>query len=258
MAVLDGAEAFHLDAGPDSPATIVACHGFTGTPASIRPWAEHMHSRGYTAIGPRLPGHGTRWQDMAATRWPDWYGELEKALDTALAIGKPVFAFGHSMGGTLVLRLAQQRGQDLAGVVLCNPSLFDPRFTVNYLVPLIHPLVRSVPGIGSDIARPGVFETSYPRVPLPALNSLRRLWRLTRADLAKVTLPIRIYHSAVDNVVHPRNTQMLLAGIRSEDVADHVLPRSHHVATLDYDAQVLFEGSESFVAERLASRSAPQ
>jgi carboxylesterase len=256
VALLDGAEAIHLDAGPKSPATIVVCHGFTGTPASIRPWAEYMHQAGYTSIGPRLPGHGTRWQDMTTTRWPDWYGELEKAFDAALALGKPVFAFGHSMGGTLVLRLAQQRGAELAGIVLCNPSVLDTRFTVNYLVPLIHPVVRSVPGIGSDIAQPGVFETSYPRVPLPALNSLRRLWKMVRSDLPKVTLPIRIYHSAVDHVVDPRNTQLLLSGIRSEDVADHVLPRSYHVATLDYDAQVLFEGSESFVAERLASRSA--
>ncbi|HIW61193.1 MAG TPA: alpha/beta fold hydrolase [Candidatus Stackebrandtia excrementipullorum] len=253
MAVLDGAEAFHLDAGPDSPATIVACHGFTGTPASVRPWAEHMHKAGYTTIGPRLPGHGTRWQDMALTRWPDWYGELEKAFETALDIGKPVFAFGHSMGGTLVLRLAQKRGTDLAGIVVCNPSLFDPRFTVNYLVPVIHPVVRSVPGIGSDIAQPGIFETSYPRVPLGALNSLRQLWRTVRSDLGRVTLPIRVFHSAVDHVVDPRNTQMLLAEIKSEDVADHVLPRSYHVATLDYDAQLLFEGSESFVRDRLAA-----
>lgn len=257
MAVLDGAEAFHLDAGPDSPATIVACHGFTGTPASVRPWAEYMHQAGYSSIGPRLPGHGTRWQDMARTRWPDWYAELEQSVDTALEAGKPVFAFGHSMGATLVLRLAQLRGRDLAGVVVCNPSLFDPRFTVNYLVPVIHPVIRSVPGIGSDIAQPGVFETSYPRVPLPALNSLRQLWRTVRTDLGKVTLPIRIYHSAVDHVVDPRNTQLLLAGIRSEDVADHVLPRSYHVATLDYDAQLLFEGSEAFVAEQLSDKVSP-
>jgi len=258
VAVLDGAEAFHLDAGPDSPATIVACHGFTGTPASVRPWAEHMHKSGYTSLGPRLPGHGTRWQDMARTRWPDWYAELEKTVDTALSYGKPVFAFGHSMGGTLVLRLAQLRGEELAGVIVCNPSLFDPRFTVNYLVPMIHPVVRSVAGIGSDIAQPGVFETSYSRVPLPALNSLRQLWKTVRSDLAKVTLPIRIYHSAIDHVVDPRNTQMLLAGIHSRNVADHVLPRSYHVATLDYDAQILFDGSEAFVEERLNDLAASE
>lgn len=251
MPVISGAEAFDIEAGEDSPATVVFCHGFTGSPGTVLPWAKDMHARGHSVVGPRLPGHGTRWQDMATTRWPDWYGALERAVDDALGRGRPVFAFGHSMGGTLVLRLAQLRGADLAGAVLCNPSVHSERFLVNYLVPLIHPLVRSAPGIGSDIAKPGEFETSYERLPLAALNSLRQLWKVVRADLPKVTLPIRIFHSAVDNVVEPSNTQLVLSGIRSQDVADHVLPRSHHVATMDYDAQQLFDGSAEFVAQRL-------
>ncbi|MGH8792792.1 MAG: alpha/beta hydrolase [Stackebrandtia sp.] len=251
MSVISGAEAYDLDAGEDSPAVIVLCHGFTGSPGTLRPWAEAMHAKGYHAIGPRLPGHGTRWQDMATTRWPDWYGELERTFDKALGLGKPVFVFGLSMGGTLVLRLAQQRGDEMAGLVVCNPSILSDRFVLNYLVPVIHPVVRSVRGIGSDIAMPGAFETSYDRVPLAALNSLRKLWKLVRADLDKITLPIRVFHSAVDHVVEPRNSQVLLAGIRSDDAADHILPRSYHVATLDYDAQQIFDGSAEFVAERL-------
>ncbi|ADD44578.1 alpha/beta hydrolase [Stackebrandtia nassauensis] len=253
MTVLDGAEAIHLDAGPETPASIVACHGFSGTPASVRPWAEHMHKCGYTVTAPRLPGHGTRWQDMAATRWPDWYGALERAFDDALARDKPVFVLGHSMGGTLALRLAQQRGAEMAGLVLCNPSLFDKRWMVRFGVPVVKHFIRSVPGIGSDIAKPDTFETSYPRVPLAAVHSLSQLWRIVSADLAKVTLPIRVFHSAIDHVVEPRNTQLLLAGIRSTDARDHILPRSYHVATLDYDAPQLCEGTAAFVAERLKS-----
>lgn len=253
MTVLDGAEPIHLDAGPETPASIVACHGFSGTPASVRPWAEYMHECGYTVTAPRLPGHGTRWQDMALTRWPDWYGALERAFDEALDRGKPVFVLGHSMGGTLALRLAQQRGDEMAGLVLCNPSLFDKRLMIRFGVPWAKYLVKSVPGIGSDIAKPETYETSYPRVPLAAVHSLSRLWRLVAADLPKVTVPIRVFHSAIDHVVEPRNTQILLAGIRSEDVRDHVLPRSYHVATLDYDAPLLCEGTAGFVAERLKS-----
>lgn len=253
VTVLDGAEAIHLDAGPDTPASIVACHGFSGTPASVRPWAEYMHQRGYTVTAPRLPGHGTRWQDLATTRWPDWYGALERAFDEALNRGKPVFVLGHSMGGTLSLRLAQQRGDEMAGLVLCNPSLFDRRLVVRFGVPWLKHFMRSAAGIGSDIAKPKTFETSYPRIPLSAVHSLSKLWALTRADLARVTVPVRVFHSAIDHVVDPRTTQVLLAGIRSTDVRDHVLPRSYHVATLDYDAPQLCEGTADFVAERLTS-----
>ena len=251
VSVLDGAEAISLDAGPDAPASIVFCHGFTGTPGSIRPWAEYLHQQGYHVTAPRLPGHGTRWQDMAVTGWPDWYRALDQAVDAAVRRGKPVFAFGHSMGGTLVLRLAEQRGGDLAGVVVCNPSLFDKRFTVRYLVPIIRRVVRSVGGIGSDIAKPGAVETSYPRIPLDALDSLRKLWRITTADLPRITVPLRVFHSAVDHVVHPDNTRLLLDRISSTDVGDQLLERSFHVAPLDFDAELLNTGSAEFVAQRL-------
>ncbi|WP_414715107.1 alpha/beta hydrolase [Stackebrandtia sp.] len=253
MSVLSGAEAIHLDAGADAPATIVVCHGFTGTPASVRPWAEYMHTCGYNVMAPRLPGHGTRWQDLATTRWPDWYGELENAFDDALRRGRPVFVFGHSMGGTLVLRLAEQRGDEVAGIAVCNPSVFDPRFAVRYLVPYLRLAVRSVPGIGSDIAKPETFETSYPRVPLAALNSLRQLWTITREDLPRITQPITVIHSATDHIVDPRNSRIVLDGVRSSEVSEHLLPRSYHVATLDYDAPQLHEQSAEFVAARLAA-----
>ena len=253
MPVLPGAQPFLLDAGPAAPATVLLSHGFTGSPQTVRPWGEAMHAAGYTAIGPRLPGHGTRWQDLAATRWQDWYGELERAFDEALGRGKPVFAMGISMGGTLVTRLAQQRGAELAGLVLVNPSLFSEKFAVNYLLPVLSRMTRSARGIASDIAKPGMREVAYDRVPLAALRSLTELWRLTRADLGKVTLPVRVYRSAVDHVVEPGNTRMLLAGIASEDVAEHVMEHSYHVMTLDNDAPALFEGSAAFVAERLAA-----
>ncbi|WP_415645786.1 alpha/beta hydrolase [Stackebrandtia soli] len=234
------------------------CHGFTGNPSSMRPWGDHLHAAGYNVFCPRLPGHGTRWQDMSRTRWQDWYGELDRAFDEALATGVPVFAAGLSMGGTLTLRLAEERGDELAGLVLVNPSVFSKKFAVNYLVPFIHRFVATVPGIGSDIAKPDAVETSYNKVPLPALNSLRRLWKLVRSDLARVDVPVRVYRSAVDHVVEPENTALVLASISSKDVVETILPRSFHVATLDHDADVIFDNTVAFIKERLTSLQASQ
>ncbi len=42
MAVLPGAEPIDL---PGGPVGVVLCHGFTGTPQSMRPWAEHLVGR---------------------------------------------------------------------------------------------------------------------------------------------------------------------------------------------------------------------
>ena len=103
MTVLAGAEPVAVDGGPVG---VLVCHGFTGTTQSIRPWAEHLASAGLTVAAPRLPGHGTRWQDLNATGWDDWYGEVERTFDDLRGRCDTVFAMGLSMGGMIAQTMA--------------------------------------------------------------------------------------------------------------------------------------------------------
>ena len=61
MPVMPGAEPFFHSGGNTG---VLLCHGFTGTPASLRPWADTLAAAGLTVSLPRLPGHGTTWQDI--------------------------------------------------------------------------------------------------------------------------------------------------------------------------------------------------
>ncbi|PZS25912.1 MAG: esterase [Pseudonocardiales bacterium] len=246
MPLMPGAEPFDLDGTPGGRVGAVLCHGFTGTPASMRPWGEHLAAAGVAVRCPRLPGHGTRWQDMNSTRWPDWYAELERAFDELLARVPTVFAMGLSMGGTLCLRLGEQRAAELAGLVLVNPSLATERKDAR-LLSVLSRVVPSVPGIGSDIKKPGVTELSYDRTPLKAAYSLSQLWAQTRADLHKLTAPILTFRSRIDHVVEPVSGRLLLDGASSTQVREVVLEDSFHVATLDNDAPEIFAGSVDFV-----------
>ena len=45
--------------GPNARIGIAICHGFTGSPLSILPWAEFLAGRGFAVSVPLLPGHGT-------------------------------------------------------------------------------------------------------------------------------------------------------------------------------------------------------
>src|SRR5215510_3228272 len=85
---------------------VVVCHGFTGSPYSMKPWARHLAEHGFAVEVPLLPGHGTTWQEMNRTRWADWYAELTRAFEKVAAENDVVVAAGLSMGGALVLRLA--------------------------------------------------------------------------------------------------------------------------------------------------------
>src|SRR5260370_12641590 len=158
-----GAEPFFADGGPVG---MVLCHGFSGTRQSLGPWAETLAAAGFAVALPRLPGHGTRWPDMNVTTWTDWCGELERAFDRWRQGRDQVFACGLSMGGPLALRLAEQRGSQVAGLILVNPSLGSERKALK-LLPLLRRVVSSAPGIGSDIKKPGSTEVAYRRGPPP-------------------------------------------------------------------------------------------
>ncbi len=248
MSVLRGAEPFAADGDRTG---VLLLHGYTGTPHSMRAWAQAFADAGRSVRLPLLPGHGTRWQDLNATRWPDWYAAAEEAFEELAAGCEQVFVVGLSMGGALALRLAQEHPDRVAGLVLVNPALTndDPR---RLALPLLRHLVPSMPGIASDIARPGVRELAYDRNPLHAAHSLLQLFSTVRADLHKVSAPILLLRSEVDHVVPASSSSLIMAEVSSGEVHEVVLANSYHVATLDHDAQQVIEAGLAFVARMSA------
>jgi carboxylesterase len=224
---------------------VLLLHGFTGSPASMRPWAEHLAAAGYAVEVPRLPGHGTTWQDMVATRWADWAAEAERAYADLASRCDAVVVGGLSMGGTLALHLAE-RHPEVAGLVLVNAALASTNKQLWFL-PVLKWVVKAAPGLSNDIKKPGADELAYRRTPLKPMASLVAAWKTVRADLPKVTCPVLVFRSAEDHVVDPSSADAIRAGLGSDDVTEQVLPDSYHVATLDNDAPTIFAESTAFV-----------
>ena len=235
---------------------LLLCHGFTGSPQSLRPWAEHHAERGWEVELPLLPGHATRWQDLAGTTWQDWYGALR---DVALAISEdhgPIAIGGLSMGGALTLALGEDpalRGR-IAALVAVNPGMTVP--PVAHVAGLIAPVVRSVAPIGSDIALPGAVEEAYDRTPTRAVAQLRRLFARTRAGLGAVEVPLLLATSPQDHTVPAGDSDIVAAGV-SGPVERLPLPRSYHLAPLDHDAELLFERSAVFLDRHVPAPGRP-
>lgn len=229
----------------DGSIGVLLCHGFTGSPHSLRAWAESLASEGFRVSLPRLPGHGTSWQECNQTRWPDWYCCVDAEFRALQRECDQVFLTGLSMGGALALRLAQQHGSAVSGLALVNPAInsADPRLVA---LPWLRHVVPSLEGIASDIAQPGIEEGGYDRTPLQALSSATELWRDVRENLDLVDQPLLVYRSLNDHVVDGTSLEILTAGVRSKDVTQILLDRSYHVATMDYDAEDIFRGSATF------------
>lgn len=243
--------AFAADGGPVG---VVISHGFTGTPASVRDWAEHLAAAGYTVRLPLLPGHGTTWQDANSTTWQDWYSAVDAAYEEVAQRCTTVFACGLSMGATLVTRLAEQRGDAIAGLVLVNPSYATERFDAKF-ARYISWAVKSRPAIGSDVKKAGVIEPSYDRTPVAAFASLQQLWQVVLDDMAQLTCPVLMFRSSEDHVVEPLSGRLLTERATNTSVREVVLENSYHVATMDNDAEQIFTGSVEFIRSLTPSTS---
>lgn len=244
-AVRPGAEPYAAGEGEHG---VLLCHGFTGSPASLRPWAEHLAEQGYTVRLPRLPGHGTNWQELNATTWQQWYGEVDRALTELRASCRWTAVCGLSMGGALSLRLAENRSDEVGALVLVNPAVGLKRLDLK-LLPLLRRLTPSLGGISNDIAKPGQDEVAYDRVPLHALAQQLELWQDVRFHLARVHAPLLYFRSGTDHVVDELSQRLILDGVSSAVREFVPLENSYHVATLDHDAELIFRRSAEFLAE---------
>ncbi|HEU4812517.1 MAG TPA: alpha/beta fold hydrolase [Nocardioides sp.] len=226
---------------------VLLSHGFTGSPVSIRPWAEYLAAKGYAVEAPRLPGHGTTWRDLNTTGWSDWYGEVSRAFDKLCLENDAVVVGGLSMGGALTLRVAADHPDRVSGVMVVNPAVATKRLDVK-LLPVLKHLVPAFPAIANDIKKPGVEEHAYPRTPLKAAHSMIRAWTPLVADLPRITAPLLYFRSTVDHVVDESSQPLITGTVSSRDITERALHESYHVATIDNDAPQIFEESAAFVA----------
>lgn len=245
--LVSGAEPFSADGGRIG---VLLSHGFTGSPASMTPWGRQLAERGYSVRVPRLPGHGTTWQDMNRTGWQDWYAEVDHALTDLHEHCEQVVVAGLSMGGCLALRLAEQRPRDVAALVLVNPAIALDNKAL-FFVPALKWLLPSMPGIGNDVKKKGADEIGYDKTPLKALASQLKMWKDVRADLAKVTQPLLLFRSDEDHVVDASTKELLDADVSSTIKEFVPLHDSFHVATIDNDAQLIFDTTSAFITEHV-------
>jgi carboxylesterase len=246
--IMPGAEPFGFE-GRESETGVLMIHGFTGSPQSLRPWGEHLAAQGWTVLCPRLPGHGTSIAELAKTTGDDWAGEAEMALIGLQERCSSVFIAALSMGATIGLDLCARFPETIAGMVGVNPSVYsdDPR---QRFAPLLGRLPFAVKGIGSDIADPAQKELCYEKVPLKAAAALLAFQARVKDRLSSVRTPLLLLTSRQDHVVPPGNTSFVAEHVSSTDVEVVWLERSYHVATLDYDAPVIFERSVEFITKR--------
>jgi carboxylesterase len=232
--------------GANKDIGILLVHGFTGSPASMRPWAQYLNQRGYTVKVPLLPGHGTNPHDLNHVKWQEWPAKVESDLQELLRTCRKVFICGLSMGGGTTLNIASRYSRDLAGLILVNPMI-HVKFVPHQLAWLISRFQKMRDSVGDDIKRPGITEYGYDSLPAVGVYELLKMLHYTRKRLHDVTAPLLLFHSVDDHTLPVTNTEIIIKEVGSREKQRIELVNSYHVATLDYDQEVIFENSRVFI-----------
>ncbi len=232
------------------PVGVLLLHGFTGSPASMRPWAEHLAAENFSVELPALPGHATSWQELNRTTWHQWYAAAQISFLKLLKECDEVFVAGLSMGGALALRLAQHQ-REISGLMLVNPAL-QAKNKLLKLAPVLGKVIPSVPAVGNDIAKPNVSEHSYDRTPVMAAASMLDLWTDVKKGLHLVTTPIQIFTSLNDHIVPVSSSELIINNVSTPSAHREqvLLEQSYHVATLDHECDQIFTKSVEFVKSK--------
>jgi len=242
--ILPGAEAWSFVAEPGAPG-VICIHGWTGNPTSMRGVAEAFAAAGFHVELPRLPGHGTHIDDMVDTTWADWSAEVEAAFGRLATRSARTIAAGQSMGGSLALWLASNHPQ-LRGLVCVNPAAMpQPDEVFEMLEDFVEQGMEVLPGVGSDVADPTAAESAYEGSPVRTLLSLFGAVRTLAPHYSSMAMPMLLFGSPQDHVVEPAQLDFLAERFGGP-VERVVLERSYHVATLDYDKELIMEQAVEF------------
>lgn len=244
--ILEGAEEFRLGEGSVGALLV---HGFTGSPQGLREIGGYLAERGIAVVAPRLPGHGTTWQDLNSRKAHEWADAVELGFHEIAAERDEVFIVALSFGAALAFDLAARYPEEVGGIVTMAGLLFtkDPR---RFATPVVKRLVRSIPGVGNDIADPEGKEIVYDRVPTSAAHEMLRFIRKAKMGLPSIRCPLLVMHGKNDHTVHPSNAQYIFDTVSSTDKELVWLDRSYHVVTLDYDREEVFSRTYQFIKER--------
>lgn len=229
------------------PIGCLLLHGFSGSPAEMRPLGEFLAGQGIAVSAPLLPGHGTTPEDLNRVRWEDWASAAQGALAALKAKVPKVFVAGLSMGAILACYIAE-RDDSLAGLILYAPA-FQVTNRFFWLAPLLKGVIRQFPkGKGTDLTDPEAPSRlwHYPTYPVRGAAEFLALQRRVRRDLGAIRVPTIAFYSSRDANV-PLSATRFLDRFGTPDKEIIILHNSGHCMTVDSERGAIFARTWGFI-----------
>jgi alpha-beta hydrolase superfamily lysophospholipase len=227
----------------DTRAVLVIMHGLKDYSSRYAAFAARAAAIGFAVYAFDLRGHGRSAGPRVAPRaWNDYVDDLDRFLSDIekREPGKPVYVFGHSMGGAIATRAAEVHQPPVAGLILSGPALAidAPPLLVAItkmsaaLSPKAPALALSNKDFSSDPNNAAVMDKdeliSQPAAPARTAGGLvagiADIWR----DIDRLKMPLLAMHGTADRLTAPAGSRLLVSHAPSPDKAVHIYEGYFH------------------------------
>jgi len=249
---LDGSSFILRPFAADKPsaAAVLLFHGFTSTTIEVRPLAEYLQKSGYTVMGPLLPGHGTKPEDMLTVHCEDWVETAESAFAGLNKDFSKIVVGGESMGALLALHLAANH-PEVSGVVVFAPAM---HVSGQWRAPLLAPFIKFRPKyyLPKDLQQPEPNTLpwqGYNVLPIPSAAEFYELQKIVRHELGSIHQPALIFQGKLDGTIDPQGAQTVLEALSSQDKRLIWLEKSGHTLLLGSEHEAVFCQTLQFIQQ---------
>ena len=222
----------------DQPMIFV--HGMAGFAAYLIPKMEYFASLGNWCVAPDIMGHGERNEvDLFGKSVNDYVDDIGHFTDTVVRkeTKAPIIYIGHSMGGLIVAKKAEQR-DDVAAVVLVTPA--PPKGVVlipGGLVSLTFGDLRRFVGMmlgGERFVPSRTFLESLFVDPIASKHVID-LWEAKKVRNESLLVALQLGLSQVEVDASKVRAPMLVIGARKDKIVHHtVAHRTKEYFDADY------------------------
>lgn len=226
-------------------AAVALLHGFTEHSGRYADVAGRLNRSRYAVYAMDLRGHGkSAGRPVAVDSFDQYVADIELFVESVRrrTSPRPLFLFGHSMGGTIVARLVVTRQPDVRGMVLSAPAvrvgshLFPLLRRLAWLVSRVFPKLRLV-GVGARFVSrdPKVvaqFRTDplvfHGRFPVRTGAEILRAAQQVQDAAGRIRLPLLVLQGTGDRVVDPQGSRLLHDRAASADKTLRLYPGLYH------------------------------
>ncbi len=254
---------------PNARANVLLTHGFAEYAeryvARYHRLVPRLNELGFDVYAFDLRGHGRSPGARGVADLRVAVADHRAARRAISADGKPLFLFGHSLGGLVTAASAAEDQSGIAGVVLSAPALLitAPAHlrAIAGVVSLFAPSARLVPPLEADgLSRIAEEVEAYrtdpmvsdPRVPAKtgatAIDVAERAW----TQYPGWGAPVLVLHGEMDRATDPEGSKRFVPMIHASDKRLVLYPEGRHELLNDLDRDTAMDVILSWLRERVA------